>query len=567
MYLNIATFCFNEGQFIGFLFMLVFGINFLNFKRKPAFSLDLIIKLLSEREDGENIYILDNSFNYLYFNQYHYQSMKDTFGFSPKVGLNILNMLPEKYSQRYTSIYKNAVESKRYTHLEKVGVRYLKFSFYKHPVSSNENIIVVSVKDETDGTLMQQELEKYREELEDIVEERSRKIINQRNFFQQLIDEDPNYLFVRNSSGKYIMANEASAASFGVSVNETIGKSVIELHSNKSEALSFVSEDQEILLTGKEHNSIVRHDGRDGSTRWAFLKKKRIEIEGEYFILGILTDITSLKEVQEALEKKNDELKNTLEELKEMQIKLVSSEKMASVGQLTAGFAHEINNPINYVGGNIAPLRRDIDELYRWVKKFMSADHEESIELNDTMIEIDQLMSGIEEGASRIKKLIKDLKNLASSQSDEPIICDINQDLSATIRLINSGLSDQVVIKEDYGIIQPILAVSREMQQVYLNIFDYCLQQIKFNGEIHFETYIENEINHITISILGIQLPHHEIVELFDPFSRTDRDATKLGLGLAISFRIITKLNGDLFINEQFTSGTQFVVKIPAMKS
>lgn len=567
MFLIIATFCFNKGHAFYFLLMAIVGINFLNKKRKAAFSLELTLQLIAEREDGENIYILDQSFNYLYFNQFHYQSMKDTFGFTPKVGMSMIQMLPEKYSQRYTSIYKSALENKRYTHLEKVGVRYLKFSFFRHEDESNENIIVVSVKDETEGTLIQQELEKYREELEEIVEERSRKIINQRNFYQQLIDEDPNYLFVRNASGKYIMANEASAASFGVSVNETVGKSVIELHSNKSEALSFLSEDHEILTSGKEHNSIVRHDWRDGSTRWTFLKKKRIEIDGEFYILGILTDITSLKEVQEALEKKNDELKNTLEELKEMQIKLVSSEKMASVGQLTSGFAHEINNPINYVGGNIAPLKRDIADLYNWIKKFIPEEHEEAHELKETMIEIDQLLSGIEEGASRIKKLIKDLKNLASSQSDEPVICDINQDLSATIRLIMSGLSDQVIIREDYGTIQPILAVSREMQQVYLNIIDYCLQQIKFNGEIQFRTYFENEINHINISIMGVQLPHHEIIELFDPFSRTDRDATKLGLGLAISFRIITKLNGDLFINEQFTNGTQFIVKIPTMKN
>ncbi|HXI00069.1 MAG TPA: 7TM diverse intracellular signaling domain-containing protein [Sphingobacteriaceae bacterium] len=298
---------------------------------------------------------------------------------------------------------------------------------------------------------------------------------------------------------------------------------------------------------------------------------------------NVLLEVKVNERTQE-LSDTNTELNETLIELKNAQGQLVEAEKMASLGQLTAGIAHEINNPINFVTSNINPLRRDIDVLLDAIDKIEEVglseskpeekqkqleEYKEEIDLDYLKVEINHLLKGINEGASRTAEIVKGLRVFSRLDEDDLKRADINQGLDSTLTIVNNLLDNKIKVKKDYGEIPLIECYPGKLNQVFLNIISNAIHAIKKRhgnvpgGEIKISTSGDKENVFIKISDNGTGMDETTKKKVFEPFFTTKDVGEGTGLGMSIVYNTIKRHEGEIDIHSTPGEGTEFVIKLP----
>ncbi|HEY0670080.1 MAG TPA: 7TM diverse intracellular signaling domain-containing protein [Sphingobacteriaceae bacterium] len=293
---------------------------------------------------------------------------------------------------------------------------------------------------------------------------------------------------------------------------------------------------------------------------------------------------TKVNERTQELSKANNELSDTLVELKEAQGQLVEAEKMASLGQLTAGIAHEINNPINFVTSNINPLKRDVDMLLeaisrieemglsednKEVKEKLIEEYKEEIDLDYLKMEINHLLKGINEGASRTAEIVKGLRIFSRLDEDDFKRASVNEGLDSTLIIVNNLLDNKIKVIKDYGDIPLIECYPGKLNQVFLNILSNGIHAIKQRhkdapgGEIKISTRAENESVLITIGDNGTGMDETTKKKVFEPFFTTKDVGEGTGLGMSIVYNTIKRHEGEIEIHSTPGVGTEFVIKLP----
>lgn len=285
-----------------------------------------------------------------------------------------------------------------------------------------------------------------------------------------------------------------------------------------------------------------------------------------------------------ALNESNRGLNQTLEDLKQAQSQLVESEKMASLGQLTAGIAHEINNPINFVTSNINPLKRDVEMILDAMatiesvglseasaadKKQQIADYKEELDFDYLVVEIRHLIKGIYEGASRTAEIIKGLKIFSRLDEDDLKRADINEGLESTMIIANNLLNGKIKVITNYGELPLVESYAGKLNQVFLNIISNAIYAInkRFGdipgGELTIATGHDDENVIITITDNGIGMSEQTVKKVFEPFFTTKEVGEGTGLGMSIAYNTIKKHNGQIIVNSEPGKGTEFILKIP----
>jgi signal transduction histidine kinase len=295
-----------------------------------------------------------------------------------------------------------------------------------------------------------------------------------------------------------------------------------------------------------------------------------------------------LKEYNETLEKevarqtrsltrKNKELEKTLANLQSAQLQLVESEKMASLGQLTAGIAHEINNPINFVSANVGPLKTDFAELSDLLNRYQalhqSAHLQEDLqqvrlygeELDITYLqgEVEALLSGIEEGASRTKEIVLGLRNFSRLDEMDLKTVNIHEGLDSTLMLLRSKLRNGINVVKEYGDLPEIECYPGKLNQVFMNILSNAIGAIPGEGTITIRTWAEEERVHISIRDTGTGMIEKVKRRIFEPFFTTKEVGEGTGLGLPISYGIVQKHNGHIEVNSAPGKGSEFIITLP----
>lgn len=288
-----------------------------------------------------------------------------------------------------------------------------------------------------------------------------------------------------------------------------------------------------------------------------------------------------VKKRTEELEVMNFDLQDTLSNLKSTQGHLIDAEKMASLGQLTAGIAHEINNPINYVSSNVEPLRQDLGDIliildgYKDVAK--NSDNpdlkalltkEEELDIDYAIKEMHELLGGIEEGAKRTSEIVTGLKNFSRSDDDEAQNADINNGLRSTITILKSELKHIQTVLELESI-PHIKCYLGKLNQVFMNLIDNAIDAIRERYEDHTKgiltvrsKQVDNNIV-VTISDNGCGMPDNVKNSVFDPFYTTKDVGKGTGLGLSISYGIIEKHNGQISVESEINVGSTFTIELP----
>jgi two-component system NtrC family sensor kinase len=285
----------------------------------------------------------------------------------------------------------------------------------------------------------------------------------------------------------------------------------------------------------------------------------------------------------EALEETNVNLNKVLANLKEAQSQLVDAEKMAGLGQLTAGIAHEINNPINFVTSNIKPLELDINELNEVITMYENVDKHGDIEeqlraieafkrridINFVREEIKSLLSGIGDGARRTAEIIRSLKNFSRLDESDTKPVDLNEGLDSTLVLIRSNFPSYLKVVKDYTELPLVECLPGKINQVFMNLITNAVQAIKSkpNPEaeefLHVKTWQEDHHVKISIKDSGTGMTEEVKQKIFEPFFTTKDVGEGTGLGLSIVFRIIESHRGNIEVLTNLNQGTEFIITLP----
>ena len=283
----------------------------------------------------------------------------------------------------------------------------------------------------------------------------------------------------------------------------------------------------------------------------------------------------------EALEEQKKELQFALENLKTTQSQLIDAEKMASVGVLTAGIAHELNNPINFVSGSVNPLRRDIEDLLTLLGKYddlvtskgLSDEFGEVNVLKDKMDyifvakEITSLLEGIEDGANRSSQIVKGLRSFSRLDEEKCQVYDIHEGIESSLILLNNKIKDRITIHRDYGEFEDLECYPSKFNQVVMNILTNSIQAIEGKGDIHIQTVSSAAGVKIFIKDNGKGMTPEEKKHIFEPFYTTKDVGKGTGLGLSISFGIIEQHKGDIDVISEPGKGTEFIISLPNTQS
>lgn len=289
-----------------------------------------------------------------------------------------------------------------------------------------------------------------------------------------------------------------------------------------------------------------------------------------------------VKERTQELIESNHNLSITIENLKSAQMQLIDTEKMASLGQLTAGIAHEINNPINFVSANIKPLRMDFVEIFRLIDLYGQLEHDpgnpdlheqtvkyaKEIDINFLRAEIGTLLDGIEEGANRTTEIVQGLRTF--SRTDESILkpTDINRSILTTLVLLRSTIPYEIEIQPVLDKLPLLNCYPGKVNQVLVNLINNSIQAIKAKP-IHYNEHIsivtKDYPDNIAIEITdtGIGMSDEVKQHIFDPFFTTKDIGDGTGLGLSIVFGIIEKHKGHIEVTSSPGHGATFTVLLP----
>ena len=285
-----------------------------------------------------------------------------------------------------------------------------------------------------------------------------------------------------------------------------------------------------------------------------------------------------LHQSQLQLSRANQQLSKALQELQQTQVQLIQSEKMSSLGQLVAGIAHEINNPISFIHGNLNYANKYVQDLISFVRLYRNYPipeieaEAEAIELEFAISDLGKIFDSMKIGAERIRDIVLSLRNFSRLDEAEMKVVDIHEGIDSTLWILQHRLQTIEIIKE-YGDLPEIECYPGQLNQVFLNILNNAIdaltqKQNPSNWIAVRTSLLDNQHVAIAIADNGIGIEPANIKKIFDPFFTTKSVGYGKGLGLTIGYKIVVeKHGGDLQCFSEFGNGTQLTISLPLRQS
>lgn len=469
------------------------------------------------------------------------------------------------------------------------------------PFNSKDETVIFSLAGQAAVTIENNILYKNMETLL----EQYRLTINEEVIKRRLADEEINKLLsaVEHSPAAVIITDVAGTIQYvnpkftqltGYTSKEAIGKKPKILSSGKH-TKEFYESFWKVILSGEEWNGELYNIKKNGELYWESSLVSSLKDEDgtiKYFI-AIKEDITEKKLISQKLKEKNIELEETIRKLNEAQVQLIQKEKMAGIGQLAAGVAHEINNPLGFIMSNHEILNKYMCILKEGLLQYKDcliscnslyndyaepkirqiSDFERKNKVDYILEDLPELLGETSNGLERVRDIVNALRSFSHidqlSDFDE---YDLNGGVRTTLLIAKSNISDDICIYEEFGNIPLISAVGGEINQVILNLILNAAYAVKMNtsvnnGIIKLKTYKDENYVYLEIADNGTGIEKENLNRIFDPFFTTKPVGEGAGLGLSTAYDIVVKKHrGYISADSKNGKGAEFTVKLPIRK-
>ncbi|BAY30260.1 two-component sensor histidine kinase [Nostoc carneum NIES-2107] len=417
------------------------------------------------------------------------------------------------------------------------------------------------------------------------------------HFIQRIADSSPNILYIFDlEEQRNIYANQELETLLGYSNTEIqqMGDNLLPIIMHPGDRERVMLHHQQFLTT--KDGDIVEIEFRvrrvNGEWCWLYCRETPFNRDEEgniKQILGVSTDITERKQTEIQLQAQAQNLENTLRELQRTQAQLIHSEKMSSVGNMVAGVAHEINNPVNFIHGNLIPASEYVEDLLHLLELYEQYYPEPAAEIQAEIddMELDflkedliKLLQSMRVGTQRIREIVLSLRNFSRLDEAEFKLVNIHEGLDSTLMILHHRLkakadNSEIAVIKEYGKLPLVDCYPGQLNQVFMNILSNAIDALEdsslSNGEeipnpqIRIRTEVVNS-NLVAIHIAdnGKGIPPGIVSKLFDPFFTTKDVGKGTGLGLSISYQIVVdRHGGKLYCNSAPGKGAEFVLEIP----
>jgi len=407
--------------------------------------------------------------------------------------------------------------------------------------------------------------------------------------YHSLVETLPQSFLRKDLEGRFTFANQRFCDELGHPREQIVGKTDFDFFP-KTLADKYRSDDHWVVESGRVLDIVEQHVTPRGETLHVQVMKTPLYAAdgGLIGIQAIFWDVTARIRAEEQLREKNAELEGLArsehmahEALKQAQSLLVQNEKLASLGQLVAGVAHEINNPLAFVSNNVAVLERDLRDLLRLIETYRKEDGKpepdaalaaerceilERIDLEYCLDNFPRLIERTREGLRRIERIVKELRLFARVDEGEWNEVDLNPGIESSINMVKGYARKKgVQIVMDLGALPAVRCRAARIHQVVLNLLTNAIDACGENGQVTVRTETEADALGVRIDIddNGLGIPPEIRDRIFDPFFTTKPLGQGTGLGLSISYGIIQEHNGRIEVQSTVGYGSCFSVHLP----
>ncbi len=288
--------------------------------------------------------------------------------------------------------------------------------------------------------------------------------------------------------------------------------------------------------------------------------------------------VTTIHDTTE-LKKITTELEDAYNQLKDTQSQMLQREKMASIGQLAAGVAHEINNPMGFISSNLSTLGKYAAKLAEFINAQAEvldslgsqeataklAESRKRLKIDYVISDLNELLKESLDGADRVKKIVQGLKNFSRVDAAEIEYADINECIESTLNIAWNELKYKATVEKDYGTLPRTSCRPQQLNQVFMNLLINAAHAIEQQGVIAIRTWSENGFIYASIADTGCGITAEKINRIFEPFFTTKEIGKGTGLGLSIAYDIVQKHNGEINVVSEEGKGTTFTIKLPVV--
>jgi len=481
--------------------------------------------------------------------------VKELLGYEPEevVGKTPFDLMSEDEAERVGEMFREKVES-------------------REPISGLENTnlhkdghhVVLETSGapffDADGNLLG-----YRGIDRDITERKRAEeaIKNAAEEWRATFDSMPDMVMLIDQDYRITRVNRAVIKALGISFHDVLGKHCFEyIHGCDAPHESCVH--GQVMADGREHTIEMYEPNLNGH----FYVTATPVFDDSGAVIGsvhIMRDITERKQAED------------------LKARLIQSDRLAAIGQLAAGVAHEINNPLGYIFSNLSSLQEYMGDVKKYLKHVrplietsLESDDKlsketaarvesvgEELRIEEIIDDIGPLTAECIEGAKRTKEIVINLKNFSRPGESKPVLANINEGIESTLSVALSEIKYRAKIHKELGDLPLIYCYPQQLNQVILNLLMNAVHAMKEHGNMWIRTREQNGVIEIEVEDEGEGIPPENISRVFDPFFTTKPVGKGTGLGLSISYGIVKKHNGKILVDSEPGKGSKFTVRIP----